>query len=142
MAGKWQLKDHEAEQRLFNRRLLTAAALIVLLFGSLVAKLFNLQVTQHEYLSARSDGKRLQSQYVPPSRGLIFDRKGELLADIQPIFNLTVVREQVDDMDATLDYLSSLIRLTEDDIEQFNSRMQRNRVPFSSVQLRYDLSNE
>ena len=108
MAGKWQLKDHEAEQRLFNRPLLTAAALIVLLFGSLVAKLFNLQVTQHEYLSARSDGNRLHSQYVPPARGLIFDRKGELLADNQPIFNLTVVREQVDDMDATLDYLSSL----------------------------------
>ena len=142
MAGKWQLKDHEAEQRLFNRRLLTAAALIVLLFCSLVGKLFNLQVTQHEYFSARSDGNRLHSQYVPPARGLIFDRKGELLADNQPIFNLTVVREQVDDMDATLDYLSSLIRLTEDDIEQFNSRMQRNRVPFSSVPLRYVLSNE
>ena len=142
MAGKWQLKDHEAEQRLFNRRLLTAAALIVLLFSSLVAKLFNLQVTQHDYFSARSDGNRLHSQYVPPARGLIFDREGELLADNQPIFNLTVVREQVVDMDATLDYLSSLIRLTEDDIEQFNSRMQRNRVPFSSVPLRYVLSNE
>ena len=142
MAGKWQLKDHEAEQRLFNRRLLTAAALIVLLFCSLVGKLFNLQVTQHEYFSARSDGNRLHSQYVPPARGLIFDREGELLADNQPIFNLTVVREQVVDMDATLDYLSSLIRLTEDDIEQFNSRMQRNRVPFSSVPLRYVLSNE
>ena len=142
MAGKWQLKDHEAEQRLFNRRLLIAAALIVLLFCSLVAKLFNLQVTQHDYFSARSDGNRLHSQYVPPARGLIFDRAGELLADNQPIFNLTVVREQVVDMDATLDYLSSLIRLTEDDIEQFNSRMQRNRVPFSSVPLRYVLSNE
>ncbi|MED5411682.1 MAG: penicillin-binding protein 2 [Pseudomonadota bacterium] len=142
MAGKWQLKDHEAEQRLFNRRLLTAAALIVLLFSSLVVKLFNLQVTQHDYFSARSDGNRLHSQYVPPARGLIFDREGELLADNQPIFNLTVVREQVVDMDATLDYLSSLIRLTEDDIEQFNSRMQRNRVPFSSVPLRYVLSNE
>ena len=142
MAGKWQLKDHEAEQRLFNRRLLTAAALIVLLFCSLVGKLFNLQVTQHEYFSARSDGNRLHSQYVPPARGLIFDREGELLADNQPIFNLTVVREQVVDMDATLDYLGSLIRLTEDDIEQFNSRMQRNRVPFSSVPLRYVLSNE
>ena len=142
MAGKWQLKDHEAEQRLFNRRLITAAILIFLLFAALVAQLFNLQVTQHEYFSARSDGNRLHSQYVPPARGLIFDRQGELLADNQPIFNLTVVREQVDDLDATLEYLGTLIRLTDDDVEQFNARLQRNRVPFSSVPLRYVLSDE
>lgn len=142
MAGKWQLKDHEAEQRLFNRRLITAAVLIFLFFAALVIQLFNLQVTQHEYFSARSDGNRLHSQYVPPARGLIFDRQGELLADNQPIFNLTVVREQVNDLDAMLEYLSTLIRLTDDDIEQFNARMQRNRVPFSSVPLRYVLSDE
>ena len=142
MAGQWQLKDHAAEQRLFNRRLITAAILIFLLFAALVAQLFNLQVTQHEYFSARSDGNRLHSQYVPPARGLIFDRQGELLADNQPIFNLTVVREQVDDLDATLEYLGTLIRLTDDDVEQFNARLQRNRVPFSSVPLRYVLSDE
>lgn len=142
MVGKWQLKDHEAEQRLFNRRLITAGILIVLLFASLVFQLINLQVYQHDYFSARSDGNRLHSQYVPPARGLIFDRQGELLADNQPIFNLTVIREQVEDLDETLEYLGTLIRLTEDDIEQFNARLQRNRVPFSSVPLRYVLSDE
>ena len=142
MDGKWQLKDHEAEQRLFNRRLIAAAVIIFALFTSLVAKLFDLQVTQHDYFSARSDGNRLHSQYVSPARGLIFDRQGELLADNQPIFNLMVVKEQVEDLDATLKYLSSLIRLTEEDIEQFNARMQRNRVPFASVPLRYVLSEE
>ena len=99
MFGKWQLRDHEAEQKIFNRRLLIAGLLIFLLFCSLILKLVNLQVTQFEYFSARSDGNRLHSQYVPPARGLIFDRNGELLADNQPIFNLTVVREQVKDLD-------------------------------------------
>lgn len=142
MAGKWQLKDHEAEQQLFNRRLIAASAVIVALFAALVVKLVNLQVTQYEYFSARADGNRLHSQYVPPARGLIFDRSGALLADNQPIFNLTIVREQVDDLDATLDYLSTLIRLTDDDVEQYRNRMRRNRVPFSSVPLRYVLSDE
>ena len=66
MLGKWQLKDHEAERRLFDGRLLTAIILIVLLFAALVLKLINLQITQFEYFSARSDGNRLHSQYVPP----------------------------------------------------------------------------
>jgi penicillin-binding protein 2 len=136
MTAKWQLKDHEAERVLFDRRLAVAAVFIALLFGALIAKLVNLQVFQHDYFSARSDNNRIHSQYIPPARGLIFDRNGELLADNQPIFNLTVVRERVEDMDATLNYLSTLIRLNEDDVEQFNNRMLRNRVPFSSVPLR------
>lgn len=142
MNGKWQLKDHEAERQLFNRRLTAAGVVVGLLFAALIAKLVNLQVQQYEYFSARADGNRLHSQYVPPARGLIFDRSGELLADNQPIFNLTVVKEQVGDMDAMLERLSGMISLTEDDIEQFENRLRRNRVPYTSVPLRYVLSDE
>ena len=142
MAGKWQLKDHEAEKKLFNHRLVVAGVFIVVLFAALILQLVNLQIYQHEYFTARSDGNRLHSQYVPPARGLIFDRSGKLLAENQPIFNLTVVPEQVESFDETLEILNRLIRLTDDDIEQFNSRLQRNRVPFSSVPLRYILDEE
>ena len=142
MAGKWQLKDHEAEKKLFNHRLVVAGVFIVVLFAALILQLVNLQIYQHEYFTARSDGNRLHSQYVPPARGLILDRSGKLLAENQPIFNLTAVPEQVKNFDETLEILSRLIRLTDDDIEQFNSRLQRNRVPFSSVPLRYILDEE
>ncbi|MFT4672044.1 MAG: penicillin-binding protein 2 [Pseudohongiellaceae bacterium] len=142
MAAKWQLKDHEAERHLFNRRLLVAGVLIILLFALLLSKVFDLQIRQYEYFSARSDGNRLHSQYVPPARGLIFDRSGKLLADNQPIFNLTVVREQVGDLDSTLDRLATLINLTADDRDQFLKRLKRNRVPFTSVPLRYVLTDQ
>ncbi len=142
MTGKWQLKDHEAEKQLFTRRLAVAAVIVALLFSALIVKLLDLQVVQYEYFSARSDGNRLHSQYVPPARGLIFDSQGELLADNQPIFNLTIVKEQVEDLDSTLAFLSTLIRLSDDDIAQFQNRLNRNRVPFSSVTLRYLLSEE
>jgi len=142
MVSKWQLKDHEAEKKLFNHRLIVAGVFIVVLFVALILQLVNLQIYQHEYFTARSDGNRLHSQYVPPARGLIFDRNGKLLAENQPIFNLTAVPEQIGNFDETLEILSGLIRLTDDDIEQFNSRLQRNRVPFSSVPLRYILDEE
>ena len=135
MAGKWQLKDHEAERAMFSRRLVVAAVFVLLLFAALIMKLVNLQVSQYDYFSARSDGNRLHSQYVPPARGLIFDNRGKLLADNQPIFNLTIVREQVEDLEVTLDYLDTLIDLSDDEREQFANRLRRNRVPFSSVPL-------
>ena len=140
MAEKWQLKDHEAERALFSHRLVIAGVFVMLLFIALIIKLINLQVFQYEYFSARSDGNRLHSQYVPPARGLIFDNRGQLLADNQPIFNLTVVREQIGDLEETLDYLDTLIDLSDGEREQFNNRLRRNRVPFTSVPLRYVLS--
>lgn len=142
MEGRWQLKDREAERRLFARRMLVASIVIALLFAALLVKLINLQITQYDYFAARADGNRLHSQYVPPARGLIYDRSGELLADNQPIFNLSVVRERVDDIEETLELLSSLIRLAPEDVEQFRERLKRRRVPFSSVPLRYVLTEE
>ncbi|MDO7657881.1 MAG: penicillin-binding protein 2 [OM182 bacterium] len=142
MEGKWQLKDREAERRLFATRMVVASAVVVFLFAALLLKLINLQVTQYDYFASRADGNRLHSQYVPPARGLIFDHSGELLADNQPIFNLSVVRERVDDIDATLELLSSLIRLEPEDIEQFRERLKRRRVPFSSIPLRYVLTEQ
>ena len=142
MTGKWQLKDHEAERQLFNRRLIIAGVFVVLLFAALILKLVNLQFSQYEYFSARSDGNRLHSQYVAPARGLIFDRNGALLADNQPIFNLSVIREQVGDLDEMLNNLRTLIGLSDDEIEQFSIRLRRNRVPFSSVPIRFVLSEE
>jgi penicillin-binding protein 2 len=122
--------------------MLVASIVVAFLFAALLVKLINLQVTQYDYFAARADGNRLHSQYVPPARGLIYDRSGELLADNQPIFNLSVVRERVDDIEATFELLSSLIRLAPEDVEQFRERLKRRRVPFSSVPLRYVLTEE
>ena len=134
MEGRWQLKDREAERRIFARRMLVASIVVAFLFAALLVKLINLQVTQYDYFAARADGNRLHSQYVPPARGLIYDRSGELLADNQPIFNLSVVRERVDDIEATLELLSSLIRLAPEDVEQFRERLMRRRVKKMSLQ--------
>jgi len=142
MAEKWQVKDHESERRLVDRRLAVAGLFVGLLFLALVVKLISLQVYQYDYFATRSDDNRLHSQYVPPTRGLVFDRNGELLADNQPIFNLTVVRELVADMDQSLDTVSSLIDLSGDDVEQFRDRLARRRVPHTSVLLRYQLNEE
>ena len=142
MAGKWQLKDHEKERALFANRLFVASGVVVFLFVALLLKLIDLQVTQYDYFASRADGNRLHSQFVPPARGLIYDRSGSLLADNQPIFNLNIVRERVEDLDQTLDLISTLIALSAEEREQFAQRLQRRRVPFSSVPLRFVLSED
>ena len=142
MSRRWHFRDYQAERRLFKRRVALVSSVICLMLIILIAKLAHLQVVRHEYFSARSDGNRLHVQYVPPQRGLIYDRSGALLADNLPVYNLTVVPEEVGDLNATLKYLASLVKLTPDDIETFQNQLRRSRVPYSSTPLRYVLSEE
>ena len=142
MTSSWKFRDHEAEWRLFRQRVNLALGIIFLMLAVLVAKLFDLQVVQHEYFASRSDGNRLHVQYVPPERGLILDRSGVPLADNLPVYSLTIVPEEVDDINATLTSLARLVALTETDLETFDNQLRRSRVPYASVPLRYALSEE
>lgn len=140
MAEKLKLNDHERETMIFNGRMIIAGVFVLLLISALVAWIAYLQIYRFEYFSARSDGNRLHSQYVPPNRGLIYDRNGDLLVNNRPIFNLTIVREIAVNLDVSLDLLRSIISLSDEDIDQYRARQQRRAVPHTSIPLRYKLS--
>ena len=142
MAQRFRLDEHKKESRIFNGRLIFSVSVVFLLVVILVSWLVNLQFVQHEYYSARSDGNRLHSQYIPPTRGLIYDRQGRLLAENRPIFNLTVVRELAEDFDRSLQLLRDEIGLTDEDIQQYEVRQGRRAVPRSSVPLKIKLDDD
>jgi penicillin-binding protein 2 len=81
-------------------------------------------------------------QPLPPPRGLIYDRNGELLASNRPISTLTVVQERVGDMPALLNELRTLVSVTDEDIEAFRDRLARTRRPFEAVALKLNLTEE
>ncbi|SHF05027.1 penicillin-binding protein 2 [Microbulbifer donghaiensis] len=141
MSYDLHLKDPHTEQRLFRNRMLVALAAVALLLGVLVVRFYNLQVVNYDDYRTQSDQNRIQVRPVAPTRGLIYDRNGVLLADNRPSFNLAIVRERVADLDATLELIGRLIRLDDTDVEKFRQRMQRRR-PFEPVPLRFRLSEE
>ncbi|HHI93433.1 MAG TPA: penicillin-binding protein 2 [Gammaproteobacteria bacterium] len=125
MASHSTLKDHFRETRLFTNRaviaLLLAAALMILL----LARLFDLQVLQHATYSVLSDKNRVHIRAVPPTRGLIYDRNGALLAENLPSYQLEITRERVADLDATIAELRQLIDISDENISRFKKRLER-----------------
>ena len=97
-----RIKDHWREQRLFDQRALVSAAVIGLATVALIARLFILQVSRHDYYSDLSQGNRVRNEPIPAARGLILDRHGELIAGDQPAYQLELVPEEVPDNDKTL----------------------------------------
>ena len=101
-------KDHWTEQRLFLSRLIAAVVVILLLTSVLVGRLFQLQVVEHQQFADLSQGNRLRIEALPPTRGLIFDRNGVVLAENLPTWELIVIPEEIADLDDTLDALETL----------------------------------
>jgi penicillin-binding protein 2 len=142
MAEKITLQDHQLERQIVLSRIIVGGILSFLLILTLFARLFYLQVNQHEYYSTKSDSYRIHVQPVVPTRGLIYDRNGILLAENIPSFTLSLVREHAGDIDQTIKVISSLITLSDDDIEKFSTRLKNRSVPFAAVPVRYNLTEE
>ncbi|MFL2538390.1 MAG: penicillin-binding protein 2 [Candidatus Rariloculaceae bacterium] len=103
-----KLKDHWKEQKLFLSRLVAAGVVILVLAGVLIWRLFQLQVVDHELFTELSQGNRLRIQPLAPTRGLIYDRNGIILAENLPTWELTATPEQVLDLDSRLQSLGDL----------------------------------
>lgn len=135
-------KDPGQDSRLFLWRVFAALLVVLLLAGGLAWRYYHLQVVRHHDFVTRSDRNRIQVLPVPPTRGLIFDRNGELLAYNRSSFNLMVVREQTRDLEQTLSYLRNIVELSDADIERFHRQLERRQRPYEAVPLKFNLSEE
>ncbi|MDP4650719.1 MAG: hypothetical protein NWS56_03080 [Haliea sp.] len=119
------LKDPGGDSRIFIARTLFSALLVLALMGMILARYYDLQINDYEIYRTQSERNRVQLQSLPPKRGLIYDRNGVLLADNRPSHILSIIRERVDDLDATLGELQTLLPISESDLENFQQKLQR-----------------
>ena len=136
-----QMQDWARETRITHGRVTVLAVLMVLAMMGLLYRYFSLQVIQNEEFRAQSDRNRIAVRTVAPTRGVIVDRSGNLLAVNQPSFTLAITPERAEDLDNMLITLSDLLGLTETDIELFKEARKRRR-PLSPVPLKYRLTDE
>ncbi len=137
-----RLKDHERDARQVRQRVIVGAVAVLLLTCVLIARLYYLQVIQYEHHSTLSENNRVHVQPIPPTRGLIFDRNGVIVADNRPSFSLTVTRERAGDWQQILDVIVEVLQLTPDDRALFEKRMKQGRRPFEPVPILFELTED
>ncbi|HCH0719437.1 TPA: penicillin-binding protein 2 [Vibrio parahaemolyticus] len=136
-----QIRDYQAEARLFASRAIVAFLGIVILMGLLVANMYNIQVNQFQDYQTRSNDNRIKVVPIAPNRGLIYDRNGVLLAENRPVFNLELTPEKIKDIDATIQELQTILEITPEQIERFHRERKRTRR-FKSVPLLTQLNEK
>ncbi|MCP3661830.1 MAG: penicillin-binding protein 2 [Gammaproteobacteria bacterium] len=135
------LRDYLSESRLFSLRTVVAAIIVIVLLIILVVRLLNLQIIKHGHYTTLSRDNRVKVQPVPPTRGLIYDRNGVLLAQNLPAHSLELIPEKVESLEATLSTLGEIIEISEYDLNHFH-RMRKQHRRFKSIPLKVRLNQE
>ncbi len=134
-----ELKDYLRETNLIHARLIALGVVLGLLSLALVARIWYLQISQHDRFDVLSKDNRVRLVPEPPVRGQIFDRNGEVLAENINVFTLEIRPSEVDDMDTLLDQVARIIEVSPSEIRKFKGLV-RARPDFEAQVLKVNLS--
>jgi len=112
------VRENAESLRQITRRSLILGGTQAAVIGVLALRMRFMQVDQADQFRLLADENRINFQLIPPTRGRIFDRNGEIIAENVPSYRITMVREQAGDVDAVLARLAQLIDLNPDELER------------------------
>lgn len=124
-----------------NRRLKIITVFVIVILSMLLLRLWFLQIINGPIYKIQSENNRIRLQSIPPYRGLIMDRNGELLVNNIPSYNLYFIPEDVKDADKLILNLKRLISLDFDSLSK-KLRGAYSGKPFEPVLIKKGISRE
>lgn len=124
-----------------HRRLWVLVVVMLVGFGLLLGRMYQLQIGEHERFRTLADDNRQAFVPIAPHRGQIFDVRGEALARNVRTYTLELDPAQVKDVEGTIARLSEVVRIEESDHKRFLRQM-RDQRGLGSVVIRQHLSDE
>jgi len=104
-----------------------ALGVIAGIFLLIALRLYYLQILKGEHYRVRSENNRIRTVFVPPPRGIIYDRKERILVRNRPAFNVEFVTEDAIDQRKTLEKLGELLQVDPEILRQRLSTNTRRR---------------
>src|SRR6267142_5297281 len=112
MAALTEINKQDGAPELRRRARLLYLVLAVA-FLTLISRLVFLQLVQGERYTFLSENNRIRIKRVPGTRGMIYDREGQLMVDSRPSFDLIFVAEDAEEPARTLRQLAGYLRRDE-----------------------------
>ncbi|WP_018748147.1 penicillin-binding protein 2 [Chitiniphilus shinanonensis] len=136
-----ELKNDREARSAYELRLVAAAGFVLLLFGVLLARFFWLQGIQHDKYMTLAEANRISLVPVPPSRGIIRDRNGVILAHNFSAYTLEITPSRIGNLEATIAALNTLVEITPKDRRRFK-KLQEESKDFESLPIKTRLTDE
>ena len=136
------LNNTDRELRHFRNRIMALAFLVLFCFFLLLLRFVWLQVVRHSNYVAQAEENRISIVPTMPSRGIITDRNGVVLANNYSAYTLEITPAKIEGkVDEVIDELSLFIDITSRDRKRFRRRMEETKR-FESIVLKSKLTDE
>ncbi len=123
-----QLKQPFQERRVFTERIMVSVVIVSLVFLLLLSRYFYLQVIHHQTYSEQAEQNKIKFSRIDPTRGLIYDRNGVLLAENITTYKLQVTPEKVKNTNQKLIDIQSIVPLSDEELTQIKEQLKYNPV--------------
>ena len=101
-----------------RQRTIPLAVVVTVLFFLLLLRLWYLQIIKVDDYRAMSENNRLRFLPVAASRGALMDRNGIVMVNNRPSFSLSIIPQEVKDVEGMLDRLATLLKLDRAELQE------------------------
>ena len=108
-----------------SRRALVIGGMQLSMIAALGVRMRFLQINEAEKYRLLAEENRINVRLLPPSRGLIFDREGRLVAENLPNYRIGLIREDTGDLEEILTKLQNLIYIRPKDLTKARKELLR-----------------
>lgn len=136
------MKDTKKDLGQFRNRVMALAVFILFCFFLLLLRFLWLQVVRHDKYVTQAEDNRISIVPTMPSRGIITDRNGVILANNYSAYTLEITPAKIEGkLDEVIDELSQIIEITPLDRKRFKRRQEEGKR-FESIVLKSRLTDE
>lgn len=136
---KLRIKNQQVEKNLFRQRLYVVIGLMAILSFALLLRLVILQVFQEAHYQTLSLQNKITLVPLPPSRGLIYDRNGVLLAENISVFSLVYHPQAKIPLSQALADIATILPISDNDLAGFKQALRSHRA-FQTIPLKLKLT--
>ncbi|MDX8378845.1 MAG: penicillin-binding protein 2 [Gallionella sp.] len=141
MKKRIELRNYLQDIYNFRLRLFVSIAFVLLLLGILLGRFIYLQGMRHAHYQTLAENNRISILPIVPSRGLILDRNGVVLARNFSGYTLEITPSEVENIKTTIHDLSLLVNINHREMTRFK-KLQSESPNFESLIIRSRLSDE
>ena len=136
------LNDTDRDLRNFRKRIMALAVFVLVCFFLLLLRFVWLQVVKHSNYVAQAEENRISIVPTMPSRGIITDRNGVVLANNYSAYTLEITPAKIEGkINEVIDELARFIDITPYERKRFKRRMEETKR-FESIVLKSKLTDE
>lgn len=126
-------------QKEFNKSLYIAAGLAMFVFFILLARIWYLQIFRGKEFTELAENNRIRLIRTIAPRGIVFDANNKMLVENRPSFDISIIPEDVKDIEKIKQTLPDIVNINEADIDA-KLKAARKMPPFQPVKIKEDIS--